>query len=639
MIYEKLHDNPLKSRDDLARALENLIDPLFAHLSPSRAQVQLKSTGAHYQESSIGLEGFARSLYGTVPYILGGFKLSGKYKDIIENGLQSGSDPENSDYWGHPFYYRQNFIEMGSMALTIFLMADAGFYFSVKTLDRLVSWMSLMKEFNDLKNNNQLFFKLFTLMALRKIDKAQVSQDDIRSILESIDKSYIGGGWYNDGLADEDCRSVDYYNAMAFHYYGLIYSQLEKDTHREWSQKFRQRAHEFAKDFLYWFDQKGRAIPFGRSLTYRTAQSAFWSALAYADEEPLPWGQIKSLVLGNLRYWFRSPIFSESGLLTVGYGYPNLNMAEEYNSQVSSYWGLKPFLLLALPESHSFWSTKEEPVQKEKQISVQKHGRHILCCSFESEHLVLLNGGHWRKSCFQHIEEKYAKFAYSTHFGFNVATGNGGVDKKAPDNTLLFTDDGYYFKERGYTFDHEAGENYLASSFSPWGDVEVRTWMCPIGTSGHLRVHRVRSQRELECIEGGFSLPRTDAYYTSMGDPNFGDYFGSVEASNGLGRSMICDSPGMSCIIDPLESRTGNVILHAPNSNVLHQRAVIPTLRGKIPKGETYLVSLIFAHPDPVKGQELWIARPHIKQLADLMPFEMRGILQPILSEEQSDTL
>ncbi len=83
MIYEKLHDNPLKSRDDLARALEDLIDPLFAHLSPSRAQVQLKSTGAHYQESSIGLEGFSRSLYGTVPYILGGFNLSGKYKDII----------------------------------------------------------------------------------------------------------------------------------------------------------------------------------------------------------------------------------------------------------------------------------------------------------------------------------------------------------------------------------------------------------------------------------------------------------------------------------------------------------------------------------------------------------------------------
>jgi hypothetical protein len=65
-------------------------------------------------------------------------------------------------------------------------------------------------------------------MALRKIDKAQVPQHDIRRILESIDKSYIGGGWYNDGLADEDRRSVDYYNAMGFHYYGLLYSRLEK---------------------------------------------------------------------------------------------------------------------------------------------------------------------------------------------------------------------------------------------------------------------------------------------------------------------------------------------------------------------------------------------------------------------------
>ena len=638
MIYKKLFENSLKNRDDLALALEDLIDPLFAHLSPSGAQVQLKSTGAHYQESSIGLEGFARSLYGIVPYILGNFKFSSKYKDIIKSGLQGGSDRESPDYWGSLVFYRQNFIEMGSVALMIFLVADKHPNLSEKSMNNLVSWMKSIRDFDDLKNNNQLFFKLFILMALRKIDKTQVSKSEILNILKSIDHSYLGGGWYNDGLANEDFRSVDYYNAMTFHYYGLIFSHLAKDTHPEWGHKFRQRAGEFAKDFVYWFDQKGRAIPFGRSLTYRTAQSAFWSALAYADVEALPWGQIKSLVMRNLRHWFHSPIFSESGLLTVGYGYPNLNMAEEYNSPTSPYWALKPFLLLALPENHPFWLAKEEPVRKEKQICLQKHGRHILCCSPESEHLVLLNGGNWRKSRFQHIEEKYAKFAYSTHFGFNVTTGNGGADKKAPDNTLLFTDDDYYFKERGFTYDHEVGEDYLASSFSPWSDVEVRTWMCPIGTCWHLRVHRVRSQRELKCVEGGFSLARTDAYYPATGGQNSGNYFGCVEESNGLGQSMICDSSGMSCIIDPIGTRKGKIILHAPNSNVLYQRAVIPTLKGKIHTGETYLVSLIFAHPDPIKGQELWTAKPDIKQLTDLIPSVISDILQAISGDEQSDT-
>lgn len=639
MIYDRLHANPLESRHDLSRALEDLIDPLYAHLSPSGAQVQLKSTGAHYQDSSIGLEGFARSLYGTVPYILGGFKLSDKYRDIILTGLQNGCDPQNPDYWGHPLYYRQNLIEMGTIALAILLIGNKQPDFRFDKINNISNWMELSNDVNDTKNNNQMFFKLFTLMALQKIDNNQEYSEKILGVLDSIDSSYIGGGWYNDGLADEDRRSVDYYNAMGFHYYGLIYSRLAKDNHPEQSQKFRQRAREFARDFLYWFDQKGRAVPFGRSLTYRTAQSAFWSALAYADEEALPWGQVKSLVLNNLRYWFRSPIFSESGLLSVGYGYPNLNMAEEYNSQVSPYWGLKPFLLLALPDSHAFWSAKEEPVQKEKQVCVQKNGRHIVCCSSQSEHVVLLNGGHWRKSCFQHIEEKYAKFAYSTHFGFNVATGNGGVDKKAPDNTLLLTDDGYYFKERGYTYDHEVGDEYLASSFSPWGDVEVRTWVCPIGTSGHLRVHRVRSQRQLDCIEGGFALPRTDSYYPSMGEPIFGEYFGPVEEINGPGRSMICDSPGMSCIVDPLQARKGKIVLHAPNSNVLHQRAVIPTLAGNISKGETYLVSLVLAHPDPAKGRDIWTTQPDMKQLTDLVPTPMRDLLQAMSREDQDDAL
>ncbi|MBU5895479.1 DUF2264 domain-containing protein, partial [Vibrio cholerae O1] len=65
------------------------------------------------------------------------------------------------------------------------------------------------------------------------------------------------------------------------------------DTHEdaERLKKIRESATLFAQDYPYWFDRKGRAVPFGRSLTYRFAQGAFWSALVFADLEALPWAK------------------------------------------------------------------------------------------------------------------------------------------------------------------------------------------------------------------------------------------------------------------------------------------------------------------------------------------------------------
>ena len=80
----------------------------------------------------------------------------------------------------------------------------------------------------------------------------------------------------------------------------------------------------------------GRAIPFGRSMIYRFAVVSFWGALAYADVElpaPLTWGVVKGIVLRHFRWWQTQPdIWSPSGTLTIGYSYPNMYMAESYNS-------------------------------------------------------------------------------------------------------------------------------------------------------------------------------------------------------------------------------------------------------------------------------------------------------------------
>ena len=79
---------------------------------------------------------------------------------------------------------------------------------------------------------------------------------------------------------------------------------------------------EFGSQFMTWFDADGAALPYGRSLTYRFGQCAFYSACIWAGLEPLPLPVMKGIIVRNLQWWMSKPIFDRSGVLTVGYCYP-----------------------------------------------------------------------------------------------------------------------------------------------------------------------------------------------------------------------------------------------------------------------------------------------------------------------------
>lgn len=110
----------------------------------------------------------------------------------------------------------------------------------------------------------------------------------------------------------------------------------------------------FAPRYLDWFAADGAGLAFGRSLTYRFAQAAFFGAMAFAGEPGPGWGVLRGAWARQLRWWARRPIGNGDGTLSIGYAYPNLQMSEGYNSPASPYWALKAFLPLALPESHPF---------------------------------------------------------------------------------------------------------------------------------------------------------------------------------------------------------------------------------------------------------------------------------------------
>lgn len=100
---------------------------------------------------------------------------------------------------------------------------------------------------------------------------------------------------------------MDYYSSsFAIQFLQLLYAQLNGDEDPERAQEFRKRAQLAALDLVHYYDNEGRAIPYGRSLTYRFGVVSFWGTLAYANVDlppPLTWGMVKGIVLRHLRWW------------------------------------------------------------------------------------------------------------------------------------------------------------------------------------------------------------------------------------------------------------------------------------------------------------------------------------------------
>lgn len=127
---------------------------------------------------------------------------------------------------------------------------------------------------------------------------------------------------------------MDYYSSsFAIQFLQLLYAQLAGDEDPGRAAEFRQRAQMAALDLVHYYDDQGRAIPFGRSVGYRFAMVSFWGALAYAHVElpaPLTWGMVKGIVLRNLRWWqTQTEMWTSSGTLSLGYSYPNMYVSEE----------------------------------------------------------------------------------------------------------------------------------------------------------------------------------------------------------------------------------------------------------------------------------------------------------------------
>jgi len=592
-------DNNLRSRADLQKAVLDLFAPLKSRFSQGSARVKVGDTGAHFDNHAAELEGFARPLWGIVPLAAGGGDFP--YWDLYREGLINGTNPEHPEYWGTPDDYDQRLVEMAAIGLALLMIPEHIWHpLSSDEQKNLSQWLGMINT-RKVVDSNWLWFRVLVNLGLRNVG-AEYDSDGMTQALNRFDDFYLGDGWYSDGNNNQR----DYYIPFAMHYYGLIYAKYAGDDDKR-AQLYRERATEFAQEFIHWFDADGAALPFGRSLTYRFAQGGFPGALAFADVEALEWGIIKGLALRHLRWWAKQPIFNPDGTLSIGYAYPNLNMAEQYNSPGSPYWAMKFFLPLALSESHPFWQADEKPLPQLPSIKEEPHPYMIFCRDDSNSNVIALTGGQ-SEPWIRHAAEKYAKFAYSTAFGFSIPIGRRGLTQTAADSMLAISDDGEFYRVRERTLDAKLENDILWSKWQAMPDVEVETWLIPVSL-WHIRVHHIRAGRPIWTAEGGFSLDRTgDNPIDRAGD-----------GKTGTGVACATYPSGGSGIVDLSGEREGQVLRLDPNTNLLYPRTVLPTLVAQYPSGDYWLSCAVLADPSLEKWEKLWQDVPELPDFIKMM--------------------
>ncbi|ULT57495.1 DUF2264 domain-containing protein [Neobacillus drentensis] len=589
-----IQKNPLQTRRDFIDAVNQVINPLKPYYSKGRALLEIGSTGAGYSDSIAGMEGFSRVLWGLVPLLAGGEE-SEIWDDCLQ-GIKNGTNPSHEEYWGEITDFHQKAVEMAAFGYCLALTPEKVWEpLNNQEKGNLYSWLNQINQIN-VYDCNWLFFPVLVNLGFKRVG-LPYDQEKVKENLDRIDQFYLGEGWYADGK-EAHC---DYYGPFAIHFYSLLYSALmgEEDPIR--AVHYKSRAESYAKDFIYWFSSDGSALPYGRSLTYRFAQSAFWSALVYAGAEPFPLGVMKGLILRNLRWWFSQPIFDSNGLLTIGYRYPNLIMAENYNSPGSPYWALKTFLPLALTENHPFWQAEELPLPVLKQKVVQPVPRFIMCRQEDKDHIVAFNAGYQHTNDHSHTAAKYEKFVYSNVFGFSVSKAEWGLGQSAFDSMLAVSEGDNIFRGKRKCEEYTIDENVIYTKWKPWEDVVIRTWIVA-GAPWHIRIHCIETSRGLDVADGGFAL--------GLEHNSFIDQ--KMEVLANKQESLAILPWGASGIKSIFGNGQAEVVYPNANTNLMNARTIIPSVKTSFKPGKHCLVNAVFGEPSGKNAINLWGNVPHV---------------------------
>lgn len=293
---------------------------------------------------------------------------------------------------------------------------------------------------------------------------------------------------------------------------------------------------------------------------------------------------------------------------------------------------MKAFLCLAAPASHPFWTSKELPRPALPAVRALPDPSHLMCD--RGGHTFLLSSGQFPHYAMRHGPAKYSKFSYSSSFGFSCSTGDMDLAQLAADSMLALRDatpgvdscDGETWRVRRVPLNARivgrgTPDVHLRSSWRPWPDVEVETFLIPPQEESpnyYLRVHRVTSGRPLSSSEAGWATYGQGADGRALIQAFSGEK--SVGGDEEVGWARAATKGGCVGVRDiavkgSKGDRTGRLVQIDPNANVIFSRSILPSLLGELPKGETWLVTAVFGAPTRVQDwQSQWDKLPSVPE-------------------------
>ena len=216
-------------------------------------------------------------------------------------------------------------------------------------------------------NNNWILFsgiiECFFILMGEKPD-----EDKMFNITNQINNWYVGDGWYSDGKR----FAMDYYNSFVIHpmFVHMLEimekNRLKTPINSTVAIKRMQKFNIFLERLI---SPEGKFPPFGRSIVYRLGafQTLSLAILKYGLPFPLNNGGVRAALTKVMINMFNNKAnFNEKDFLTLGFVGHQLNVANSYSNNGSSYITSLLFLALGLPDNHPFWKDCQKPWTSQK---------------------------------------------------------------------------------------------------------------------------------------------------------------------------------------------------------------------------------------------------------------------------------
>lgn len=437
--------------------------------------------------------------------------------------------------------------------------------------------------------NNHFWFPMLAIVALEKLG---ISCDDVDEAMADgfsvLDKMYISDGWYQDGAFG----NFDFYLAWAHHVYPHLWAFLAKNTRfydENRAEEYKKRTEIFFDYFTHMFDIDGSTCAYGRSLSYRFAQSAFFGAAAMADCN-VNYGLARRILIKNVSYFMENSILNDDNTFPPGYLYDSPAVVENYTSSGGAYWCAKTFLALLLPENHKFWQAEESEMPIEKgdflinspldNVDMLLEGNKNSGVTLYKNICSYYSPKGWRAR-YNDMAGYYNKFVYNSRAGFSISSS----DTPAWDNiiSLEFSDSTVASKRYNFT-PLGIKDDVLISKHNPFNNdknTEITSYVLPLKDGFHLRAHKVVLDNNYKVVEGGFSIGSYDDGYVF----DVKDDYGAYKYKNSYSKLYTLSNTSFQ-----YEIKT-----HAPGLHILAPHSAYPAyVTDVLDKGTYYFASIFY---------------------------------------------